>query len=61
MILSPERVTFDRITEIVYQGTRISTLDDYHRPRAHDPLPRRPVEDVDGRRARREVLPPAPR
>ena len=35
MIQSPERVTFDRITEIVYQGSRISTLDDYHRLRAH--------------------------
>ncbi len=35
MILSPERVTFDRITEVVYQGSRISTLDDYHRLRAH--------------------------
>ena len=35
MILSPDRVTFDRITEHVYQGSRISTLDDYHRVRAH--------------------------
>ena len=35
MILSPERVTVDRITEVVYQGSRISTLDDYHRLRAH--------------------------
>ena len=35
MIPSPDRVTFDRITEVVYQGSRISTLDDYHRLRAH--------------------------
>ncbi len=30
----PERVTFDRITELVWIGSRISTLDDYHRLRA---------------------------
>jgi hypothetical protein len=34
MILSPERVTFDRITETLYLGSRISSLDDYHRLRA---------------------------
>ena len=34
MILSPDRVTFDRITEIVYQGSRICSADDYHRLRA---------------------------
>lgn len=34
MILSGERVTFDRITDLIYQGSRISTLDDYHRLRA---------------------------
>ena len=34
MILSPERVSFDRITEIVFQGSRIASLDDYHRLRA---------------------------
>jgi predicted protein tyrosine phosphatase len=34
MILSPERVSFDRITELIYQGSRISSLDDYHRLRA---------------------------
>jgi len=34
MILSPERVSFDRITEVVYLGSRISSLDDYHRLRA---------------------------
>lgn len=34
MILSPERVSFDRITELVYVGSRIASLDDYHRLRA---------------------------
>jgi len=34
MILSPERVSFDRITEIVYLGSRIASIDDYHRLRA---------------------------
>jgi len=34
MILSPEH-TFDRITEFVYQGSRIVSMDDYHRLRAH--------------------------
>ncbi len=35
MILSPERVSFSRITDLIYIGSRISTLDDYHRLRAH--------------------------
>ena len=35
MILSPERVSFDRVTDLIYIGSRISTLDDYHRLRAH--------------------------
>ena len=35
MILSPERVSFDRITELIYLGSRIASLDDYHRLRAH--------------------------
>lgn len=34
MILSPDRVSFDRITELIYQGSRIASLDDYHRLRA---------------------------
>ena len=34
MILSPERVSFDRITDIVYLGSRIASIDDYHRLRA---------------------------
>ena len=34
MILSPERVSFDRITDLVYLGSRIASLDDYHRLRA---------------------------
>lgn len=34
MILSPERVTFDRVTETLYLGSRIASLDDYHRLRA---------------------------
>ena len=34
MILSPERVSFDTITEVVYLGSRIANLDDYHRLRA---------------------------
>jgi len=35
MIRSPERVTFDRITDLIYLGSRIASLDDYHRLRAH--------------------------
>jgi predicted protein tyrosine phosphatase len=35
MILSRERVSFDRITDYVYLGSRIASLDDYHRLRAH--------------------------
>ena len=34
MILSPERVSFDRITDTLYLGSRIGSLDDYHRLRA---------------------------
>jgi predicted protein tyrosine phosphatase len=34
MILSPERVSFDRITDLVWLGSRIASLDDYHRLRA---------------------------
>jgi protein tyrosine phosphatase len=34
MILSPERVTFDRIANGLYLGSRIASLDDYHRLRA---------------------------
>jgi predicted protein tyrosine phosphatase len=35
MILSRDRATFDRITDLVYLGSRISGMDDYHRLRAH--------------------------
>ena len=35
MIRSPDRVTFDRITDLIYLGSRIASLDDYHRLRAH--------------------------
>jgi predicted protein tyrosine phosphatase len=35
MIRSPDRVTFDRITDLIYLGSRISNMDDYHRLRAH--------------------------
>jgi len=34
VILSPERVSFDRITELVYLGSRIASIDDYNRLRA---------------------------
>jgi predicted protein tyrosine phosphatase len=34
MILSPDRVSFDRITDIVFLGSRIASVDDYHRLRA---------------------------
>ena len=34
MILSPDRVSFDQITDVVYLGSRIASLDDYHRLRA---------------------------
>jgi predicted protein tyrosine phosphatase len=34
MILSPDRVSFDRVTEFIYVGSRIASLDDYHRLRA---------------------------
>ena len=36
MIRFPEpRSTFDRITDLIYLGSRISSLDDYHRLKAH--------------------------
>lgn len=36
MIRFPEpRSTFDRITELIYLGSRIGSLDDYHRLKAH--------------------------
>ena len=34
MILSPERVSFDRVTELVWLGSRIGSLDDFRRLRA---------------------------
>src|SRR5262245_7548116 len=34
MILSPDRVSFDRITDYIWLGSRIASLDDYHRLRA---------------------------
>ena len=34
MILSPERVSFDRVTDFIYVGSRIASMDDYHRLRA---------------------------
>ncbi len=34
MIRSPERTSFDRITEVIWLGSRIATADDYHRLRA---------------------------
>ena len=34
MILSPERTSFDRVTELVWMGSRIASLDDYRRLRA---------------------------
>jgi predicted protein tyrosine phosphatase len=34
VILSPERVSFDRVTELIWLGSRIASLDDYHRLRA---------------------------
>lgn len=33
MILSSERVSFDRITDVVYLGSRIASIDDYRRLR----------------------------
>ena len=35
MILSSDRSTFDRITDTLYLGSRIASLDHYHRLRAH--------------------------
>ena len=34
MILSPERASFDRVTELVWLGSRLACLDDYRRLRA---------------------------
>ncbi len=34
MILSPERASFDRVTELVWIGSRLVCLDDYNRLRA---------------------------
>ena len=34
MILSPERTSFDRVTDLVFLGSRISSFDDYRRLRA---------------------------
>jgi predicted protein tyrosine phosphatase len=34
VILSPERVSFDRVTDLIWLGSRVSSLDDYHRLRA---------------------------
>ena len=34
VILSPERVSFDRVTELVWLGSRIGSLDDFQRLRA---------------------------
>ncbi|HSD65069.1 MAG TPA: dual specificity protein phosphatase [Vicinamibacteria bacterium] len=34
MILSPERTSFDRVTDLVWMGSRIASFDDYRRLRA---------------------------
>jgi predicted protein tyrosine phosphatase len=34
VILSPDRVSFDRVTDLVYIGSKITSVDDYHRLRA---------------------------
>lgn len=34
MILSPEKASFDRVTELVWLGSRINSLDDFRRLRA---------------------------
>ena len=34
MILSPERCSFDRVTDLVWIGSRIASFDDYQRLRA---------------------------
>ena len=34
MILSPERTSFDRVTDLVWMGSRITSFDDYRRLRA---------------------------
>ena len=33
MILSPERTSFDRVTDLVWIGSRIASLDDFRRLR----------------------------
>ena len=35
MILSPERTSFDRVTDLVWIGSRITSFDDYHRLREY--------------------------
>jgi len=34
VILSPERTSFDRVTDLIWMGSRIASLDDYRRLRA---------------------------
>jgi predicted protein tyrosine phosphatase len=34
VILSPEQASIDRITDLVWMGSRVASLDDYHRLRA---------------------------
>jgi len=34
VIPSPERISFDRVTEGIWLGSRVASLDDYHRLRA---------------------------
>ncbi len=34
MILSPERTSFDRVTDLVWMGSRIATFDDFRRLRS---------------------------
>jgi len=34
VILPPDRTSFDRVTELVWMGSRIATIDDYRRLRA---------------------------
>jgi hypothetical protein len=34
VILSPERTSFDRVTDLVWMGSRIATIDDYRRLRS---------------------------
>ena len=35
MIRSPERIAFDRITDVIYLGSRIASVEEYKRLRAH--------------------------